>query len=86
MKDTGDDSYFKYAQIGLELAGAVLLGFYCGYKLDAWFGTSPWLMLAGASLGMASGFYLVISELPKEDKKKPAAGPEVKKAKRENDR
>ena len=70
MKD-GDESWYKYAQIGLELAGAVLLGFYCGYKLDVYFGLSPWLMLAGAALGMAAGFYLVIRELPKEEGKKP---------------
>ena len=68
MKD-GDESWYKYAQIGLELAGAVLLGFYCGYKLDVHFGLSPWLMLAGSALGMVSGFYLVIRELPKEQKK-----------------
>jgi len=69
VKD-GDESRFKYAQTGLELAGAVLLGFYCGYKLDGWFGSSPWLMLAGAALGMAAGFYLVIRELPKEEVRK----------------
>ncbi|MBI4802573.1 MAG: AtpZ/AtpI family protein [Elusimicrobia bacterium] len=69
MKDT-DEGWFKYAQLGLELAGAVLLGFYCGYKLDAYFGLSPWLMLAGSASGMAAGFYLVIRELPSEEKKK----------------
>lgn len=62
----GDDGYFKYAQIGLELAGAVLLGFFCGYKLDAYLGTSPWLMLTGSAAGLGGGFYLVIRELPKE--------------------
>ncbi len=74
MKDN-EESWFKYAQVGLELAAAVLLGFYCGYKLDIYFGLSPWLMLGGSAAGMAGGFYLVIRELPKEgDRKKKGKG------------
>jgi len=57
------DDYLKHAQIGLELAAAVLLGFWGGYKLDGRFGTAPWLMLAGAAAGLAAGFYLVLREL-----------------------
>ena len=64
----GDEGYFKYAQIGLELAGAVLLGFYCGYKLDIYFSLVPWLTLSGSALGLAAGFYLIIRELPGENK------------------
>ena len=66
MADNEDVSYFRYAQIGLELAAAVGVGFWAGYRLDARFGTAPWAMLAGAALGMAAGFYLVIRELPGE--------------------
>lgn len=66
MKDEEDVSYYKYAQIGLELAGGVGLGFWAGYKLDARFGSSPWLMLAGAAAGLAAGFFLVVRELPGE--------------------
>lgn len=58
-----NESYWKYAQIGLELAAAVMLGFWAGYWLDARLGTSPWLMLGGAAGGMGAGFYLVIREL-----------------------
>jgi len=57
------DNYWNYAQIGLELAAAVLLGFWGGYQLDKKLGTAPWLMLAGAAAGMAAGFYLVAREL-----------------------
>ncbi len=57
------EEYWKYAQIGLELAGAVLLGFWAGYQLDKKLGTAPWLMLGGAAGGMAAGFYLVAREL-----------------------
>ena len=56
-------NYWKHAQIGFELAVSVLLGFAAGYWLDGKMGTSPWLMLAGATGGMAAGFYLVIKEL-----------------------
>ena len=66
MGEKEDVSYYKYAQIGLELAAGVGLGFWAGYRLDARFGTSPWLMLAGAAVGMAAGFYLVVRELPRE--------------------
>lgn len=57
------DNYWNYAQIGLELAAAVLLGFWAGYQLDKKLGTAPWLMLAGAAGGMAAGFYLAAREL-----------------------
>lgn len=61
------ENYWNYAQIGLELAAAVLLGFWAGYRLDKKLGTAPWLMLAGAAGGMAGGFYLVARELFRKD-------------------
>lgn len=57
------DDWLSYAQIGLELAGAVLLGFFGGYWLDRRLGTLPWLTLAGAAAGIAGGFFLVAREL-----------------------
>ena len=63
MSGQPDQNYWKYAQIGLELAASVLLGFWAGYWLDGKMGTSPWLMLGGAAGGMAAGFYLVMKEL-----------------------
>ncbi|HAF94549.1 MAG: hypothetical protein A2X34_09875 [Elusimicrobia bacterium GWC2_51_8] len=63
MNSRPDQNYWKYAQIGLELAVSVLLGFWAGYWLDGKMGTSPWLMLGGAAGGMAAGFYLVMKEL-----------------------
>ena len=57
------DNYWKYAQIGLELAVSVMAGFWGGYWLDNKLGTAPWLMLLGAAGGMAAGFYLVVREL-----------------------
>lgn len=62
------ENYWDYAQIGLELAVAVLAGFWGGYWLDKKLGSAPWLMLAGAAAGLAGGFYLVVRELfRKED-------------------
>jgi F0F1-type ATP synthase assembly protein I len=63
MKKGEDPGYYKYAQIGLELAAGVGLGFWAGYSLDAKLGSSPWLMLAGSAAGMAAGFYLILREL-----------------------
>ncbi|HAT73320.1 MAG TPA: hypothetical protein DCS63_10955 [Elusimicrobia bacterium] len=63
------EEYWKYAQIGLELAAAVLLGFWAGYQLDKKAGTAPWLMLGGAAGGMGAGFYLVVRELFSGEKK-----------------
>jgi F0F1-type ATP synthase assembly protein I len=57
------ENYWNHAQIGLELAAAVLVGFWGGWWLDAKLGTAPWLMLLGAGLGLAAGFYLVAKEL-----------------------
>ncbi len=58
-----DEEYWRYAQVGLELTGAVLLGFWAGYKLDKRLGTSPWLMLGGAAAGLAAGGYVVLREI-----------------------
>ncbi len=57
------ESYWNYAQIGLELAVAVLAGFWGGYWLDKKLGSAPWLMLGGAAAGLGGGFYLVVREL-----------------------
>ncbi|HBA61676.1 MAG TPA: hypothetical protein DCZ92_12845 [Elusimicrobia bacterium] len=62
-----EESYWKYAQIGIQLAVTVLLGFWAGYEMDGRFGTSPWLMLSGAAAGLAAGFYLLVKELYRKD-------------------
>lgn len=70
MKEAGpQEDMWKYAQIGLELAAAVMLGFFAGYKLDARFGTSPWLMLGGSAAGLAAGFYLAFGDMMVEKKR-----------------
>jgi F0F1-type ATP synthase assembly protein I len=39
------------------LIGAILLLGGIGYAADRWWGTSPWLLLAGLMLGLIVGFY-----------------------------
>ena len=46
-----------YMNIGWVFVVAMGLGIYTGYKADMYFGTEPWLMVVGALLGMAVGFY-----------------------------
>lgn len=45
-----------YLQAGWSLAGAVALGTALGYFADQKFGTTPWLLVVGACLGLAAGF------------------------------
>ncbi|HCC47898.1 MAG TPA: hypothetical protein DEQ38_07270 [Elusimicrobia bacterium] len=65
------ENYWNYAQIGLQLAGAVLLGFWAGWWLDKKLDTAPWLMLGGAAAGIGGGFYLVARELFKDGEPPP---------------
>ncbi len=46
----------RYAQTGTMLIVPMLVLGAIGYFLDRRFGLSPWLLLAGLILGMATGF------------------------------
>jgi F0F1-type ATP synthase assembly protein I len=46
-----------YMNIGWVFVVAMGMGIYGGYKADMYLGTGPWLMVVGALLGMAAGFY-----------------------------
>jgi len=52
-------------QIGLTFIVCIALGFFGGRWLDDLFGTSPWLLLVGILLGVASAFKAVFDLLPK---------------------
>jgi F0F1-type ATP synthase assembly protein I len=43
--------------LGFDLAVPVALLGLGGHALDRWWGTAPWVMLAGLLLGMVVGFY-----------------------------
>lgn len=40
-----------------SLIGAIILLGGLGYFADGWFGTEPWLLIAGLFLGIVVGFY-----------------------------
>jgi len=46
-----------YLALGIQLAATVIILFYVGYWADDYFGTQPWLMIAGLAAGVAAGFY-----------------------------
>jgi ATP synthase protein I len=48
-----------YLGMGTTLAASVLVGVGAGYWLDGQLGTSPWLLLAGALLGIFGGLFQV---------------------------
>jgi F0F1-type ATP synthase assembly protein I len=45
------------AAASYALVGAIVLLGGIGYALDRWWGTSPWLLLAGLLMGIIVGFY-----------------------------
>jgi F0F1-type ATP synthase assembly protein I len=45
------------AAASYTLIGAIVLLGGLGYALDAWWGTSPWLLLSGLLMGIIVGFY-----------------------------
>jgi F0F1-type ATP synthase assembly protein I len=56
-------TYAKYSAIGLEFAVAAIVGVVGGNYIDSRFGTGPWGVFIGAILGLASGFYRLITVL-----------------------
>ena len=55
--------------LGTELAASVAGMLLVGYFLDKHFGTSPWLLLIGAAVGLIGGFYNFIKEIRKLSKR-----------------
>ncbi len=51
--------------LGTELAASVAGMTLVGYFLDEHFGTSPWLILTGAGVGLVGGFYNFFKEVQK---------------------
>jgi ATP synthase protein I len=59
QRNNGSRQGSPYGMIGLgfEMAVPVVLFLFAGYKLDQWLGSTPWLLVLGAFLGMIVGFY-----------------------------
>jgi F0F1-type ATP synthase assembly protein I len=56
-------TYAKYSAIGIEFAVAAIVGIVGGSYIDSYFGTGPWGVFIGAILGLASGFYRLVTVL-----------------------
>lgn len=52
-----------YAGIGIELALYIIIFLLAGRWLDNRWGTEPWLMILGAAIGFAAGFYSMFKTL-----------------------
>jgi len=53
-------SWIQLSGIGFELVGAVVGFTLVGYWWDRHFGTSPWGLLTGVTLGLVGGMYNLI--------------------------
>lgn len=52
----------QYLGLGLEIMMGVVLGLAVGWWLDSKFGWSPWGVLVGTMLGLASGMYMMLKQ------------------------
>ncbi len=46
--------------LGFQLAGTMLFYVLAGYLLDRWLETEPWLLIAGAVVGMIAFLFQII--------------------------
>lgn len=61
-----------YLGLGMQLAGAMIFFTGAGYLLDRWFGSLPWLTVAGSLVGMTAIFVKLVrisNELGRASKK-----------------
>jgi ATP synthase protein I len=49
--------------VGTHIVVAVAIGFFIGYNLDKWLGTTPWLMLLFVVFGSIAGVLNVFREV-----------------------
>ena len=54
-----------FLTMGWSIAISVALGTFAGYWLDNKFGTTPWLLIVGALLGIAAGFVELVRTVKK---------------------
>ena len=51
---------YPYLGLGMQIALSLVFFVGVGYLLDRWLGTMPWLLIAGALLGMVALFVQVV--------------------------
>jgi len=68
LTDTDEEKHdagrggLRWMGAGIEFCGVIAVITGCGYMLDAYFGTSPWLLLTGFFVGFAGMTYLFYKE------------------------
>ena len=72
---------FAHITIGLQLAITILIFVYAGYRLDLYYEKKPMFLVAGTVIGMCLGFYHLMKELSRENKKSDNEIEEKKKTK-----
>jgi len=64
----------RYLGAGLTWVLATMLFLVLGRAADGWLGTDPWLALVGAFVGAAAGFYSMLRQLQKPQKRGDGSG------------
>jgi ATP synthase protein I len=54
-----------YSSLGLMVALSIMIGFFAGYFLDRWLGTTPWGMFVFLILGIVAGFRNILTAMKK---------------------
>ena len=72
MAPSGDQGAWKalgeLSTVGLTLVIATVIGLVGGYYADRLLGTSPWLLLLGLALGIATGFVNLFRSVSRADR------------------
>ena len=61
--------FTRYATIGTMFPVSIGLGFFGGYLLDQWWGTTPLLSLIGLGLGVAAAIRNLLQAVAADDDK-----------------
>ena len=62
MADDDDGNMGRNLGYGLQIGIGVTLGYLIGNWCDRRYGSSPWGLMIGVFLGLASGMYLLIKD------------------------
>jgi len=68
MTDKKPNNFFKYSGLGFQLLAFIAIGFYGGYKLDLYLGsTIPWFAIGLTFLMFFAGMYQLVKGLSNEN-------------------
>lgn len=70
-----DDGLARYGALGLQFAASVGLLAWGGHWLDGRWGTTPWLLIAGAFLGFLGSIVAIVKAVPPVGKSRPRTPP-----------